>query len=365
MKKRRTINTKALQLATPPPDSPPRLSFGESDDNTDGDEVMSGDQIHPSRPLSVTIPHPSCQGLSIPDRPSLQDVLADRSHPPYTLSAFTAYLSQNHCLETLEFLMDADRYRKNYHDLSTELAGMGMAAKTEEWYQARRQWWRLLNAYIVPGSPREVNLTADVRDALLALPYDVMPPPPEALDGARKLAQELMDESIFVPFLNSRTSFSAPQSYTSPYVTGPDSVPVSSSYPPRKSRRARSKHRTSSPTPTSDLMFKSPITSVSQKSNSSSLSSSLGRMTRSSVHSNASPGGSVDLGLTSDSGSSSSPQDILMTPPTTPPGSELGGSPKSRTENTWKRMTRNLGWKKKSIGGFRDSRIAPSGVDEQ
>src|SRR5947207_8465248 len=46
--------------------------------------------------------------------PTLHQVLHNESPPPYTLSSFMAYLSMMHSLETLEFLLDASRYRSNY-----------------------------------------------------------------------------------------------------------------------------------------------------------------------------------------------------------------------------------------------------------
>ncbi|KAK2071499.1 hypothetical protein P8C59_005918 [Phyllachora maydis] len=64
--------------------------------------------------MSAYPPH-SPTGHSSP--PSLADILANAAPPPWTLSAFTAYLSQNHCLETLEFTMDADRYQTAYNTI--------------------------------------------------------------------------------------------------------------------------------------------------------------------------------------------------------------------------------------------------------
>ncbi|KFY57138.1 hypothetical protein V496_06528 [Pseudogymnoascus sp. VKM F-4515 (FW-2607)] len=74
--------------------------------------MPSGNHL-PSRPLSVAIPAKQY----CPRRPTLREVLANSAPPPWTLSAFTVYLSQNHCLETLEFTMDATLYRKHYEML--------------------------------------------------------------------------------------------------------------------------------------------------------------------------------------------------------------------------------------------------------
>jgi len=45
-------------------------------------------------------------------RPLLSEILTNKAPPPYTLSAYMAYLSQNQCLKNLEFIMDSSRYRK-------------------------------------------------------------------------------------------------------------------------------------------------------------------------------------------------------------------------------------------------------------
>src|SRR4051794_20383280 len=84
-----------------------RYSSVFSDCDADDEGMTSGSDFVPSRPLSVAIP----PGSYRPRRPTLAEVLANAAPPPWTLSAFTGYLSQNHCLETLEFTLDANRYR--------------------------------------------------------------------------------------------------------------------------------------------------------------------------------------------------------------------------------------------------------------
>ena len=90
----------------------PSCSSALSDWDADDEGFMSSGEQVPSRPLSLSISGPYC-----PRRPTLQEVLDNTAPPPWTLSAFTAYLSQNHCLETLEFTMDSQRYKMHYDTL--------------------------------------------------------------------------------------------------------------------------------------------------------------------------------------------------------------------------------------------------------
>ncbi|KAI2084232.1 hypothetical protein LOZ35_006811, partial [Ophidiomyces ophidiicola] len=168
-KSRRSVDSSWDQT---PESSPQTSSDSDSDRDDCGSSIM--DAGPPSRPLSIAVPG------SQPPRPTLDDVLADRSAPPYTLSAFTAYLSQNHCLETLEFTKDAERYRAYY--LRPERADSSDAQHLQ---RLRVYWHRIINAYIVPGAPREINLPSTVRDGLLSHSSAAKPPPhPDVLQPA-------------------------------------------------------------------------------------------------------------------------------------------------------------------------------------
>ncbi|KAF2085923.1 regulator of G protein signaling superfamily [Saccharata proteae CBS 121410] len=328
----------------------------------------------PARPLTVAIPrgYSSAQGPYCPRRPNLAEILANTAPPPWTLSAFMAYLSQNHCLETLEFTMDASRYRKHYN------------SKVEEDCQyVKMLWQRLLDAYIAPNGPREVNLPSDVRDSLLELSHPYDPPHPSVLDTAVKKIYELMEESVLVPFLNSLS----PQSANGDSACNSSEENLHShtrSYDERAFRRVTSAnpsasspsggHRASAPSSLSTFSHVTRNFGAAAHAHFARPSHrSSGHHGPASQYAVASPVSSAGAPepLTDDSASASSPHDDPMTPPTTPPMSDYGyttGGPGSastsprnsradRSDSGWKRMSSMLGWKKKSNGQIRDHEL--------
>ncbi|RDW91485.1 hypothetical protein BP5796_02650 [Coleophoma crateriformis] len=324
---------------------------------------MSSGEFLPSRPLSLAIP----AGPYCPRRPTLEEVLSNNAPPPWTLSAFMAYLSQNHCLETLEFTMDASRYTKHYHSMVDSDPHMPLSPKTQGCEYVRMLWQKLLDAYIAPNGPREVNLPSDVRDRLMALPCTYTPPHPSALDRAVKIIYELMDESVLVPFLNSVVSARGPDTYTTPWNSDENMVDtkMTGSLDERSLSPARSRNKKdkSPRIGFADEPMSQSFTGPSPRfSHHSHLSAALSRgSSRLSTHLTGSSAASAEAtdSLTDDSTDSAvSPSGSAlepMTPPTTPPTSDTGfsnmspsTSPKTaRGEGSgWKKMGAKLGWKK-------------------
>ncbi|CAG7926573.1 unnamed protein product [Penicillium olsonii] len=330
------------------PTATPELSPTSSDSDSEEDMESSG-----SRPVSLA------GAFSM--RPTLDEVLANVAPPPYTLSAFMAYLSQNHCLETLEFTMEANRYRESYFALLDRLGPSALESDCPESKHMRMLWQRLLTAYIFPGSPREINLSSEVRDALLQHANVTAPPVPETLDSAIKRIHELMEESIFLPFINSHTL--SPSMMPSDPILGPDdsltlSAPSLDEHPVKRVRSRVSK-RLSPQSSLKDL-------ASGHSRSTMSLGQAIGKRTSGALLSTSVESGS--LALMDDTSAQSSPTaEEPMTPPTTPPASEphLPMSPKLRTENPWKKMGMKLGFKKRSSGSggaSRDPKIL--GLDE-
>ncbi|ORY64244.1 RGS domain-containing protein [Pseudomassariella vexata] len=285
-----------------------------------------------SRPSSLAIPRTTSP---VGKLPSLSEILSNTAPPPWTLSAFTAYLSQNHCLETLEFILEAERYQAANTQLSAESPRSEHASET-----ICTLWQKLMQTYITPYGPREVNLPAPVRDRLLRLNCSPSSPPqPSELDDAVRIIRELMNDSLLMPFLESVV----------PVVAESHSHHEES----HEARQGRSRLRIPK-----DLISSREDASQSQSPKTSFLP--LLGLGRSSVAANRSTSTSVteaaetDL-ATDESGSpNSTPDAEPMTPPVTPPTSDYTFSTSPNTlqraisGNSWKKMGARLGLTRKN-----------------
>lgn len=145
----------------------------------------------PSRPTS--------QGFFQISQPTLLDILSDSAPSPYSLASFMAFLSQNHCLETLEFILDAERYSSTYAEV---MSGQRQCAGDANQYLCS-SWRKLMDAYLNQSAPHELNLPGPVQKRLLELPCDTVPPHPSELDEAVRIVHELINYSVLGPFLAS------------------------------------------------------------------------------------------------------------------------------------------------------------------
>lgn len=328
--------------STPSPETSPRTSITISDWDADDEGTMSAEDLGPLQPLNVKTRTQTLDFYNMPSRPTLADVLSNSAPPPWTLSAFTAYLSQNHCLENLEFTMDAERYIQRYDEMIAHMSGIPI--ECEECDILRSLWHRLLHAYIIPDGAREINIPSNIRQMLLSLRYDTSPPEPHVLRTTMKIIFDLMEESVLVSFLNE-----VPSPAYNEHWNESDENLVSAQYGSRERvRRSRSRKRASPPASGHDVPA-SPHGFPSGR-----LATTLhSRSYRAASHFSSGSGDASSL--TDDSTSPSSPTREPMTPPTTPPSSDFGGgnSPRSRGDNAWKKM---LIWKKKSSSGMRDNR---------
>lgn len=232
-----------------------------------------------------------------------------------------AYLSQNHCLETLEFTMEADRYRGEYEHIYQRREER---TPEEDEYMCSL-WIRLMDAYIVPCAPREVNLPCPVRDRLLDQPCSSTPPHPSRLDEAAQIIYELMNDSVLVPFLESVGAAYGDQHHLE--ADGAD----------RRHSRARARPaKETSPTrreASPPLHF---LPAVLGHRSSRSASNSTEAVDR--------------AGLTDDTASANSPPAAEpMTPPMTPPAPEwnLTNSPPGGLQRALN--AHNNGWKKVGV----------------
>ncbi|OAQ65708.1 PAK-box protein [Purpureocillium lilacinum] len=130
--------------------------------------------------------------------PTLSTILLDAAPPPWTLNAFTGYLSEKHCMELLEFLRDSQRYSELYEQLKVE---QPPSAESLEQIQG---WWKyLMQVYITPSAPRQINIPSAVQDSLLRTSCDSIPPDSSELDDVCRMVCELLNESVLIPFLQS------------------------------------------------------------------------------------------------------------------------------------------------------------------
>ncbi|QSZ31564.1 hypothetical protein DSL72_001131 [Monilinia vaccinii-corymbosi] len=375
MRKSKIRKPPPLYVQTYSRESSPRCSSVLSDCDADDEGFMSSGEYLPSssKPSSLSIP----PGPYCPRRPTLSEVLSNVAPPPWTLSAFMAYLSQNHCLETLEFTMDATRYKNHYHAAYGRDPYSPLCPTDQDCEYVRMLWQKLMGAYIVPNGPREVNLPSDVRDRLLRLPNLHTAPDPRELDQAVKIIYELMDESVLVSFLNS-VAPSSRGSGSSPWASSESfaDTAMAGSSDEQSLLPASSHTRKGSPPPSGDKVPHSHGLPSQRLSQHPHLSAALGRATsaRLSTLMSGSPAASTGEpdSLTDDTDSPSSME--LMTPPTTPPTSDTGfasdspgTSPRHSREVSvgWKKMSAKLGFKKgRSTQGSAVSSRACSGSED-
>lgn len=340
------------------------VSVSISTDDLDADDecTMSTGDSYSTRPHSAVPSRVDAQGPYCPRRPTLAEILADEAKPPWTLSAFTAYSSQNHCVENLEFVIDAKKYEELYTDLEAQSACFPASQDSVQIRQLQDMWKKLLNLYIRPNGLREVNLPGKIRSELLATPFKSRTPPsPEHIKPASATIYELMEDSILFPFLNEMYQSSISDEHVDLQMDSREK-----SRPPSGSGDLRKLEHPLGPSPTSSSSKRSPTSSqptFPQLALRPSTHVSLGPCPSSNAiangSANASASGIAIDGTADDSGSVSCPsKHDSMSPHTTPPTSDFGSrreSPRSRNDTGWKKMGKKLGLRKRSSGNTKEA----------
>lgn len=135
--------------------------------------------------------------------PSLDDILANDAPYPYNLTSFIGFLSQNHCLETVEFTMDVAKYTASY---STPCMSKQILA---------RMWHKVVDTYIRTDGPKELNLSCEVKLELTKLSEEVgdgEPPEPVLLKSSVDMVKDMIKDNAYLPFISSiRCSQALPQ----------------------------------------------------------------------------------------------------------------------------------------------------------
>lgn len=260
--------------------------------------------------------------------------------------------------------MDAGRYKKHYAKMLSRAGEDGQPPSKDREY-VKALWSRLVDAYIRPNGSREVNLPSSVRDPLLEIPAEDLPPKPETLDLAVSKIYELMEESVLVPFLNSVYPQTAHPTVSSCPINASDES-LSKTYEDRSSFARRNRHARHSPPPQTAVEphahSYSPPSVLNRKSApvtksarfSTKLSNSTSAPEAGSGSDKAASATGSTPGMTDDGGSTDSPSnDSPSTPPASPPMSDVNAH--KRDSGMWKKLGRlsKVG-KKKSEGGLKE-----------
>lgn len=121
--------------------------------------------------------------LCSPEPPSLtlEVVLNDPSSDLF--KEFANYLRQSYCIENLDFWIAVQEYKECTNDKS-------LALRCED----------MINEYIRPNSPQEINIPCDMREAILDF-YQQGNYHPKLFGAAAEAVLELMRVNSFIPWL--------------------------------------------------------------------------------------------------------------------------------------------------------------------
>ncbi|KAI8878963.1 regulator of G protein signaling superfamily [Backusella circina FSU 941] len=132
---------------------------------------------------------------------TLESVLEDPNSNQF--QQFTAYLNQSYCIENLGFWLAAQRYKAcQEQDLPYECT-------------------HIINRYIHPNSPQEINIPCDMRQTIIDY-YNKGQYEPTIFDSAADSVLELMRVNSFLPWLMNSWSSDSSSICSSP-TTATDS----------------------------------------------------------------------------------------------------------------------------------------------
>jgi len=134
-------------------------------------------------------------------RPNFNNIISGHASAPYDFESFVDFLSRNHCIETLDFLSEANAYSDAYHNSVVSAHPGHMTPATR---RLGKQWKTIMSTYISTGSPNELNIPDYLRQGLLSN-HDVLisPPNPTQLESTIHHARELLADGVLIPFINS------------------------------------------------------------------------------------------------------------------------------------------------------------------
>jgi hypothetical protein len=141
--------------------------------------------------------------------PSLGEVLSGAAKPPFTLDRFRLFLHHNHCIEILNFLESAERYRESFASCEIQSGYLSWGSNCRPEVELLRWLWQsLLSTFILSGSSQEIDLSNEERICLLAYQSPAIPPAPCLLEPIVRRLYDQLDEEIFQAFLASQSQCS-------------------------------------------------------------------------------------------------------------------------------------------------------------
>jgi regulator of G-protein signaling len=108
----------------------------------------------------------------------------DLMNSKYGQALFRAFLQRDFCEENIEFWLEVEDYRKTKQN------------------KLNKKAQRILNEFIVPQSPKEINLDSITRESLISQ-LSTGPPTPNTFDQAQKRTQGLLESDAYQRFLKS------------------------------------------------------------------------------------------------------------------------------------------------------------------
>ncbi|CAD0024230.1 unnamed protein product [Aureobasidium pullulans] len=125
----------------------------------------------------------------------MEDILANRVPTPWTYASFVAYLSDNYCLEILQFALAAAQYKERY-DFVSSIPGRRVSLPSQESQDLLILWTSLVETYLLPDGEREVNLPSQIRDPIIYYTLEQRAADPQVLESAILATWELMEGLI-------------------------------------------------------------------------------------------------------------------------------------------------------------------------
>ncbi|THW37302.1 hypothetical protein D6D21_08319 [Aureobasidium pullulans] len=131
----------------------------------------------------------------------MEDILANRVPTPWTYASFVAYLSDNYCLEILQFALAAAQYKEQY-DFVSSIPGRRVSLPSQESQDLLILWTSLVETYLLPDGEREVNLPSRIRDPIIGYTLEQRAADPQVLESAILATWELMEGLILSSYVS-------------------------------------------------------------------------------------------------------------------------------------------------------------------